>query len=53
MMSSPVDDWLKRVHSDKKIVDQVANRVISDVIGKAKDPKSLKIKVKFGNDGKK
>ncbi len=45
-MSSPVDDWIKKVHSDKKIVDKVANKVISDILGKSGKPSGLKIKVK-------
>jgi len=48
-MSNPIDDWLKKTHSDKKIVDKIATKLISEVIGKAKNPKSLKIKVKFGD----
>jgi hypothetical protein len=45
-MNKQVKQWLEKSKSDKDFTKNLAQQVLSDVIGK-KSPSSLKIKVKF------
>lgn len=36
------------IKNDKKFTEKVAHKALSEILGKAGKPKSLKLKVKFG-----
>lgn len=53
-VNKQVSDWIKKSKTDKDFTYKLAQKTLSDVLGKSKSPSSLKIKIKFDkNKGKK
>ncbi len=46
-MNKQVKDWLTKRDNDKDFTKNLAQKALSEVLGKSKSPSSVKIKIKF------
>lgn len=46
-MNAQVKKWIEKSQTDKDFTKNLAQKALSEVLGKSKSPSSVKIKIKF------